>query len=155
GHVSSREMHRFARDAAACGKQSFEYAWVLDEGSDERERGVTIDVCVKHFTTPKGTRVTLLDAPGHKDFVPNMLLGAVQADFAIVLADVKDFDKGFTRGGQTKEHIRLLRALGITKIIVAINKMDLVGSIGCSMNGEGRRVTFGVGVMEILMIGVE
>eukprot|EP00923_Selenidium_pygospionis_P034358 GHVN01059911.1.p1 GENE.GHVN01059911.1~~GHVN01059911.1.p1 ORF type:complete len:267 (-),score=27.89 GHVN01059911.1:108-908(-) len=105
------------------GKESFAYAWILDAGSDERERGVTIDVAVKHFETESKV-ISILDAPGHRDFVPNMLAGAAQADVALLVVDAIKFDERLLVAGQTREHLQLVRALGVSKLIVAINKLE-------------------------------
>lgn len=102
------------------------YAWVMDENEEERRRGVTIDVGQGYFETEK-RRFNILDAPGHRDFVPNMIMGASQADCAILVIDCDNgsYEGGFI-GESTKEHAILARSLGVTQIIVAINKLDLV-----------------------------
>lgn len=105
GYVTMRQLSRYREESKQLGKESFAYAWILDEGEDERVRGITIDVCVKQFET-ETKNVCILDAPGHRDFVPSMLTAAVQADAAILVVDTKNFSAGFARGGQTKEHIQ-------------------------------------------------
>lgn len=112
------------------GKGSFAYAWVMDESAEERERGVTMTVAVAYFDT-KNYRVVLLDSPGHKDFVPNMIYGATQADAAIIVIDasIGAFEAGMDGNGvgQTREHAQLIRSFGVENIIVLVNKMDVVG----------------------------
>lgn len=110
------------------GKASFAYAWALDESAEERERGITMTVAVAYFDS-KNYHVVLLDSPGHKDFVPNMISGATQADAAILVIDASTgaFEVGMDgKKGQTREHAQLIRSFGVDQIIVAINKMDVV-----------------------------
>merc|ERR1719181_510024 len=120
-----RVIDQFEKEAAELGKASFKYAWVLDKLKSERERGITIDIALWKFETKK-FYFTIIDAPGHRDFIKNMITGTSQADVAILMIAVKkgEFEAGWGAEGSTREHMTLANTLGVKKLIVCLNKMD-------------------------------
>jgi len=125
GGIDKRTIEKFEKEAAEMGKGSFKYAWVLDKLKAERERGITIDIALWKFETAR-YYVTIIDAPGHRDFIKNMITGTSQADCAIlvVAAGVGEFEAGISPNGQTRDHALLAYTLGVKQMIVAVNKMD-------------------------------
>jgi peptide chain release factor subunit 3 len=125
GMVDKRTMEKYERDAKEAGRESWYLSWALDSTPQERLKGKTVEVGRAYFETDR-RRYTILDAPGHKTFVPSMISGAAQADVAILVISARkgEFETGFERGGQTREHIMLVKTAGVAKVVVAINKMD-------------------------------
>ena len=126
GLVDERTIASHAAESEKTGKgDTFKYAWVMDNIKDERERGITIDLAFQKFESAKYF-FTLIDAPGHRDFIKNMITGASEADCAILVLSAKEgeTDTAIAPGGQAREHAFLLRTLGVSQLIVAINKMD-------------------------------
>jgi elongation factor 1-alpha len=120
GVIPEHIIEEYKKEAAAKGKATFEFAWVMDALKEERERGLTIDVAHKRFDTQK-YYFTIIDCPGHRDFVKNMITGTSQADAAVLIVSAAE---GEGVQAQTKEHLFLAKTLGVPQIIVGINKMD-------------------------------
>jgi elongation factor 1-alpha len=125
GGIDERTIQKFEKEAAETGKASFKYAWVLDKLKAERERGITIDIALWKFQSDKRI-FTIIDAPGHRDFIKNMITGTSQADAAVLMiaSDVGGFEAGFSKDGQTREHALLAQTMGVKQMIVCCNKMD-------------------------------
>jgi len=135
GGIDKRTIEKFEKESAEMGKSSFKYAWVLDKLKAERERGITIDIALWKFETSK-YYFTIIDAPGHRDFIKNMITGTSQADCAVlvVASGTGEFEAGIAKTGQTREHALLAYTLGVKQMICVVNKMD-----DKSVNwGEGR-----------------
>eukprot|EP01121_Diplochlamys_sp_Union-15-3_P010317 TRINITY_DN288_c0_g1_i12.p1 TRINITY_DN288_c0_g1~~TRINITY_DN288_c0_g1_i12.p1 ORF type:complete len:450 (+),score=112.43 TRINITY_DN288_c0_g1_i12:108-1457(+) len=135
GGIDKRTIEKFEKEANESGKGSFKYAWVMDKLKAERERGITIDIALWKFETTK-YYFTIIDAPGHRDFIKNMITGTSQADVAILIvaSGQGEFEAGISDNGQTREHALLAFTLGVKQMIVCVNKMD-----DKSVNfGEGR-----------------
>lgn len=125
GGIDKRTIEKFEKESKDMGKASFKYAWVLDKLKAERERGITIDIALWKFETPK-YYITIIDAPGHRDFIKNMITGTSQADCAVLViaSGTGEFEAGIAKNGQTREHALLAYTLGVKQMIVAVNKMD-------------------------------
>jgi elongation factor 1-alpha len=125
GGIDKRTIEKFEKEAKEMGKASFKYAWVLDKLKAERERGITIDIALWKFETAK-YYFTIIDAPGHRDFIKNMITGTSQADCAVLViaSGTGEFEAGIAQNGQTREHALLAYTLGVKQMICAINKMD-------------------------------
>ena len=121
GHIEQHVIDKFEQEASERGKAGFGFAYVMDGLKEERERGITIDVAHKEFYTPN-YYFTVIDAPGHRDFVKNMITGTSQADAAVLNVAAND-----GVNAQTKEHAFLARVLGVKQLIVNVNKMDISG----------------------------
>jgi len=133
GGMSDRDLAKLKKEAAELGKESFLFAFFMDKGKDERARGVTIQCCTREFFTDS-YHYTIIDAPGHRDFIKNMISGAAQADVALLMvpSNKGGFETSIAKGnhkkgevqGQTRQHARLCHLLGIEQVICGINKMD-------------------------------
>eukprot|EP01091_Cochliopodium_minus_P012067 TRINITY_DN3574_c0_g1_i2.p1 TRINITY_DN3574_c0_g1~~TRINITY_DN3574_c0_g1_i2.p1 ORF type:complete len:546 (+),score=189.89 TRINITY_DN3574_c0_g1_i2:31-1668(+) len=123
--VDERMIEKFKREAIQKGRDSWFLAYIMDSFDEEKEKGKTVEVGRAHFETEK-KRYTLLDAPGHQAYVPNMIMAAAQADAGILVISARqqEFEKGFDRGGQTREHVLIAKTLNVGRLLVLVNKMD-------------------------------
>jgi peptide chain release factor subunit 3 len=124
-NVDKRTIERYEKEAKERNRESWFLAFIMDTNEEERAKGITVEVGKAHFETLE-KRYTILDAPGHKNYVPNMIMGASQADVGILVISARkgEFETGFDRGGQTREHAMLARTLGVSYLVVVVNKMD-------------------------------
>merc|ERR1719321_2326518 len=129
GGIDKRTIEKFEKEAEQMGKASFKYAWVLDKLKAERERGITIDIALWKFESEKSV-FTIIDAPGHRDFIKNMITGTSQADVAILMiaSPGGEFEAGWSKEGQTREHALLAFTMGVKQMICCCNKMDAKGA---------------------------
>jgi peptide chain release factor subunit 3 len=125
GMVDERTMEKYKREAKEAGRETWYLSWALDLTKEERSKGKTVEVGRGFFETEK-RRYSILDAPGHKTFVPNMIGGASQADVGVLVISARkgEYETGFEKGGQTREHAVLAKTQGVNKLIVVVNKMD-------------------------------
>lgn len=125
GQVDKRTLEKYEREAKEKNRESWYLSWALDTNQEERDKGKTVEVGRASFETDK-KHFTMLDAPGHKSFVPNMIGGAAQADLAVLVISARkgEFETGFERGGQTREHTMLAKTAGVKHLVVLVNKMD-------------------------------
>ncbi|XP_065659114.1 eukaryotic peptide chain release factor GTP-binding subunit ERF3A isoform X2 [Hydra vulgaris] len=125
GQVDKRTLEKYEREAKEKNRETWYLSWALDTNIEERNKGKTVECGRASFDT-ESKHFVLLDAPGHKSFVPNMIGGAAQADVAVLVISARkgEFETGFERGGQTREHAMLAKTCGVRFLIVLINKMD-------------------------------
>merc|ERR1712060_175093 len=123
GCVDDRTIEKYKQEAVDKNRETWFLAYIMDTNEEEKAKGKTVEVGRAHFET-ENRRFTILDAPGHKSYVPNMIGGASQADIGVLIISARkgEFETGFERGGQTREHALLAKTLGVDKLILAINK---------------------------------